>query len=129
MYLFDRSGDNINIYTMDPIVNRIKEYQKREMEQIPFEHRILRIETNSKNLPFDKEFSLQPNSRPIDIENKELTFSNKKIIGTEYHKLGITPGAPNDLDFVEEKIKGYYFGNYNASQIVRVYKFEEAKKE
>jgi len=128
MYLFDRSGDNIDIYTMDPIFKGIKEYKKQEMEKIPFEHRILRIETNAKDLPFNKKFPLQPNTHPIDIENSKLTYSNKKVIGSEYHKLGVTPGAPSNLDFVEEKMKEYYFGNYNASQMVRVYKFEENKK-
>ena len=125
MYLFDRSGDNIEIYSLEPKRMDIKNYRQQEMEKIPFEQRILRIETNTKDLPFNEDFTNNPFSKPIDIDHQKLTYNNKKTIGTEYHKLGITRGTANSIDYVEEKMKGYYFGNYDSSQMVRVFRYDE----
>ena len=63
MYLFDRNGDNIEIYTMTPNESWIKEYKAEEMKQIPQSEQIITIETNTQPLI---DGSVSP-KKPIDI--------------------------------------------------------------
>lgn len=127
MYLYDRKNDTIEIYSMQENINALKAYQTQEMQAIPMAHRVLEIETNTLNVPFSREFPLQKNTEPIDIKNTEIHFTKKKIIGSEYHRLKVANRSLEE-QIMDTKVKDYYFGNYNLSQMVRVYKFEQSNQ-
>jgi len=128
MYLFDRTGDTIEIYSMKPNISQIKEFQKKEIKKIPEEHRVLQISSNAKTLPFEKKFTFESKNRPIDVENNQLTFCNKKMFGSEFHRLQTPKTGDLQSEFVKEKLNAYYAGNYNNSQIIRVFKYDDDQK-
>jgi len=128
MYLFDRKKDNIEIYSMVPNKDAIKKYKQQEMEQIISAHQVLEIETNAKNKPLPNTFELKKSNPPIDIAQQDIHYTKKQFMKSEYHRLQVSERCKINPDFIDEKTNAFYLGNYNNSQIIRIYNFEEDRK-
>lgn len=120
MYLFDRTGDNIEIYTMTPNENWIKEYKADKMSQIPKSEQVLTIETNTKPLIDESSSS----KKPADINVKDLNSSYGTLTGIKYHQM---LGQIKTSESIKDSVDAYIEGERNNSPLARIYAINEQK--
>ena len=121
MYLFDRNGDNIEIYTMTPNESWIKEYKAEEMKQIPQSEQVITIETNTQPLI---DGSISP-KKPIDINVRDLNSSYGTLAGVKYHKV---LEQTKTKESIADSVEAYLEGERNSSPIARIYAINEQKR-
>lgn len=75
MYLYDRKGSNIEVYSIEPNEEKINKYRKKQMEKIPENERILNLRSKKHLFLYNAVTNMTS-----DICNPKKTLFNKPDI-------------------------------------------------
>lgn len=113
MYLYDKSNNNIDVYTMISNSKKVKEFKKREMAQkLPFE--ILKAATNN-----EKKLQIPKDSFSWDELNEvETGFYG----GRFWHKISNYELTEEEMKRQLKLLNDYYQGNFTNKKVALIKK-------
>lgn len=136
MYLFERDGNQIKIYSMEPNDNKFRNYKLQEMSDAKLQEKdkIWGIETNLKEdvLVPNKERNIYGFSKPLDIAEQEIDFIKKKSFLKKYHYL-IANYVPRNVDMTNESflaacLDAYINQHKKRNQLIRLYDYNNGSR-
>lgn len=135
MYIFDKNGENIDIYSITPNQEKFEKYKRDCItEQIPLGERVWGIETNiNKNIiNTSQNYNKFGTLNPIDFFKDTIDFQNRKLLNNTYHKL-IKEYIPKNEETNENYLSNVLTQYINTvsirRQLMRVFRHNEKYNE
>lgn len=104
MYLYDKNGDKIEVYSMEPNMEKIYNFRKKEIEQIPENERVLKMISN-QFMDWAMFYTGIINTSRIDYHEKSI-FSKYYCNLMQYNMTDEERERQNKL------LEDYYKSNY-----------------
>ena len=118
MLIYDRKGNSIDVYTMNPKVEELKRYRKNVMRRQKAEDMFYRLKTNCPN-------TLIKFNTSEDVDIKFLDYDNDTVIETGYWSRLCPMGdvGPYDKEIQQKIIENARFlgGNRQKTGIFKVW--------
>ena len=105
MYLFDKKDNKVEVYSMEPNMEKIYDFRKKEMEQIPEDERVLKMVSN-KYMDWSMFYSGVINTSRIDFREKGI-FNKYYCNLIQYNMTNEERERQNKL--LEDYYKSSYF--------------------
>lgn len=131
MYLFNKDGGIVEIYSMKPNEEKFEKYKRECMtEQIPLGERVWGIETDIKEdvITPNKNLNMFGINRPIDLFNIDIDFKKRTLLGKEYHHLikeYISENNKTNECYLENVLTNYIRYTGKRRQLMRVFDYND----
>ena len=118
MLIYDKNGNNIDIYTMNPKLEELKRYRKNVMKRQKIEEMFYSLKTNCPN-------TLIKFNTSEDVDIKFLDYDNDTVIETGYWSRLCPMGdvGPYDKEIQQKIIENYIEGVYDSIRPVKVFDY------
>lgn len=118
MLIYDKNGNNIDIYTMNPKLEELKRYRKNVMKRQKIEEMFYSLKTNCPN-------TLIKFNASEDVDIKFLDYDNDTVIETGYWSRLCPMGnvGPYDKEIQQKIIENYIEGVYDSVKPVKVFDY------
>lgn len=103
MFLYDKNGNKIEVYSMEPNNDKIYEFKKEEIEKIPTDKRVLKATTNT-SLVFE-------NPKAYRLYSTNFVYQKPTFFNREYHNLESSYSTDNyiyDNNRINQLLNKYY---------------------
>lgn len=118
MLIYDKNGNNIDIYTMNPKLEELKRYRKNVIRRQKIEDMFYSLKTNCPN-------TLTKFNTNEDVDIKFLDYDNDMVIETGYWSRLCPMGnvGPYDKEIQQKIIENYIEGVYDSVKPVKVFDY------